>query len=132
MLKELKHSIESQLGDRLVKMVVFGSMARGDFDAESDTDIAIIVRELSRQLKYQILDIVAEIEMKFIIPLSVMVFSENEFERLKKRERRIALDIEKEGIPIRWRRTKGRISVRRSKGRAKPGRLRNSSSGMIS
>ena len=92
--------MESQLGDRLVKIVVFGSRARGDFDAESDTDIAIIVRELSRELKYQILDTVAEIEMKFIIPLSVIVFSENEFERLKKRERRIALDIEKEGIPL--------------------------------
>lgn len=99
-LKELKHGMESQLGDRLVKMVVFGSRARGDFDAESDTDIAIIVRELSRELKYQIFDTVAEIEMKFIIPLSVIVFSENEFERLKKRERRIALDIEKEGIPL--------------------------------
>jgi predicted nucleotidyltransferase len=92
--------MQSQLGDRLVKIVVFGSRARGDFDAESDTDIAIIVRELSRELKYQILDTVAEIEMKFIIPLSVIVFSENEFERLKKRERRIALDIEKEGIPL--------------------------------
>lgn len=99
-LKELKHGIEGQLGDRLVKMVVFGSRARGDFDAESDTDIAIIVHGLSRELKYQILDTVAEIEMKFIIALSVIVFSENEFERLKKRERRIALDIEKEGIPI--------------------------------
>jgi predicted nucleotidyltransferase len=99
-LKELKHGMESQLGDRLVKMVVFGSRARGDFDAGSDTDIAIIVRELSRELKYQILDTVAEIEMKFIIPLSVIIFSENEFERLRKRERRIALDIEREGIPL--------------------------------
>jgi predicted nucleotidyltransferase len=99
-LKELKHGMENQLGDRLVKMVVFGSRARGDFGAESDTDIAIIVRELSRELKYQILDTVADIEMEFVIPLSVVVFSESEFERLKKRERRIALDIEKEGIPL--------------------------------
>jgi predicted nucleotidyltransferase len=99
-LKELKQGMENQLGDRLVKIVVFGSRARGDFDTESDTDIAIIVRELSRELKYQILDTVAEIEMKFIIPLSVIVFSENEFERLRKRERRIALDIDKEGIPL--------------------------------
>lgn len=99
-LKELRHRVDTQLGDRLVKIVVFGSRARGDFDAESDTDIAIIVRELSRELKYQILDTVAEIEMKFIVPLSVIIFSENEFERLKKRERRIALDIEKEGVPL--------------------------------
>jgi len=99
-LRELRHSMESQLGDRLVKIVVFGSRARGDFDTESDTDIAIIVRELSRELKHQILDTVAEIELKFLIPLSVIVFSENEFEQLKKRERRIALDIEREGIPL--------------------------------
>jgi predicted nucleotidyltransferase len=99
-LKELKDGVKSQLGDRLVKIVVFGSRARGDFDAESDTDIAIIVRDLSREQKYQVLDTVAEIEMKFITSLSVIVFSENEFERLRKRERRIALDIEKEGIPL--------------------------------
>jgi hypothetical protein len=99
-LKELKHGMESQFGDRLVKMVVFGSRARGDFDAESDTDIAIIVRELSRELKHQILDTVAEIELKYLSPLSVLIFSENEFEHLKRRERRIALDIEKEGIPL--------------------------------
>ncbi len=99
-LKELRERMENELGDRLVKIVVFGSRARGDFDAESDIDIAIIVRGLSRELKYQILDTVAEIEMKFIIPLSVIVFSENEFEQLKRRERRIALDIEKEGVPL--------------------------------
>jgi predicted nucleotidyltransferase len=99
-LKELRNRMDSELGDRLVKIVIFGSRARGDFDDESDTDIAIIVRGLSRELKYQILDTVAEIEMTFVIPLSVIVFSENEFERLKKRERRIALDIEKESIPL--------------------------------
>lgn len=98
--KELKIGMESQLGDRLVKIVVFGSRARGDFDAESDTDIAIIVRELSRKLKHQILDNVAEIEMRYLTALSVHILSENEFDHLKRRERRIALDIEKEGIPL--------------------------------
>ena len=99
-LKELKHTIEEQLGDRLVKMVLYGSRAKGDFDNESDIDVAIIVRELSRELKHQILDSVAEIEMKYLTPLSVHILSENEFEHLKRRERRIALDIEREGIPL--------------------------------
>lgn len=99
-LEELKDLMESQLGDRLVKMVIYGSRARGDFAIESDIDIAIIVRELSRELKHQILDGVAEVEMKYFTPLSVHVLSEDEFEHLKSRERRIALDIEKEGIPL--------------------------------
>jgi predicted nucleotidyltransferase len=43
---------------------------------------------------------VAEIEMKYFTPLSVHILSESEFERLKKRERRFALDIEREGVSL--------------------------------
>jgi predicted nucleotidyltransferase len=99
-LKELKYTVEGLLGDRLVKMVLYGSQAKGDFDKESDIDIAIIIRELSRELKHHILDNVAELEMRYLTPLSVHIFSENEFEHLKRRERRIALDIEREGVPL--------------------------------
>ena len=32
-------------GDNLLSVVLFGSMARGDYDAESDTDVFILLRE---------------------------------------------------------------------------------------
>ena len=99
-LRELKRSLETFLGDRLVSMVLFGSMARGDYHDESDIDVAVIVRGLTRELKGRILDEVAELELEHHMPLSVFVLSEEEFNRLKKRERRIALDIEAEGIPL--------------------------------
>jgi predicted nucleotidyltransferase len=97
-LRELKRSLESVLGDKLVSMVLFGSMARGDYHDKSDMDVAVIVRGLTRGLKGQILDEVAELELEHHMPLSVLVFSEEEFDHLKKRERRIALDIEREGV----------------------------------
>lgn len=97
-LMELKEVLKKFLGDRLVKIALFGSKARGDYEIESDIDLAIIIRGLNRELKNQILDIVAEIEFKYLIPLSTLILSEEDFHRLKKRERRIALDIEKEGI----------------------------------
>lgn len=99
-LKELKDIIKRTLGDRLVKMVLFGSRARGDYDEESDIDVAIIIEGLSREEKHNILDKVAEVELEYLLPLSVLIFSEDDFEKLKSRERRIALDIEREGIPI--------------------------------
>jgi len=99
-LRELKRSLESFLKDQLVSMVLFGSMARGDYYNESDIDIAIIVHGLTRKLKGRILDEVAELELKHHKPLSVLVLSDEEFNHLKKRERRIALDIEGEGIPL--------------------------------
>ena len=97
-LIDLKESLKLSLGDSLIKMVLFGSRARGDYDEDSDIDIAIIVRSLSKELKNNIFSQVAEIELKYLRSISSIIFSETEFNRLKERERRIALDIESEGI----------------------------------
>ena len=98
-LKELKESLKAIFGDR-IKLFLYGSRARGDYDHESDIDIAVIVRGLTREIKNQILTRVADIELKYLTPLSTLVLSEDDFEFLKERERRIALDIEKDGIPL--------------------------------
>src|SRR3990172_7288421 len=92
-LKELKKSLNGFLGERLLRFVLFGSRARGDYDNKSEIDVAIIV-------KNQILEKIAEIEFKHLVPISTLVLSEDEFENLKRLERRIALDIEREGHPI--------------------------------
>lgn len=100
LLKELKEILDGFLGESLIKFVLFGSRARGDYDNKSDIDVAIIVRDLTRNLKNQILKNVAEIELKHLVPISTLLLSEDEFENLKRLERRIALDIEREGDPI--------------------------------
>jgi predicted nucleotidyltransferase len=99
-LKELKDIVGEIGGNRIVKIVLYGSKARGDYDSKSDIDIAIIVRGLTRELKNRILDAIADLEVKYLMPISALVISEEDFEFLKKRERRIALDIEREGIPL--------------------------------
>ena len=99
-LKELKDELRTLLGDSLVSLVVFGSRAKGDYDSDSDIDIAIIVEDLSRELKNVILNKVSHIELKYLVPMSTIVFSKKEFDRLKRRERRIAVDIEREGVPL--------------------------------
>jgi uncharacterized protein len=98
-LKELKDTLKNFLGDRM-KLILYGSRARGDYDHESDIDIAIIVPGLTRDLKNQIFSIIADVELKYLSPLSTLILSENDFELLKNRERRLALDIEREGIPL--------------------------------
>ena len=99
-LVELKKSLNGFLRERLIKFVLFGSRAREDYDNKSDIDLAIIVRGLTRNLKNQVLEKVADIEFEHLVPISALVLSEVEFENLKRLERRIALDIEREGKPI--------------------------------
>lgn len=99
-LEELKCCLQQMLGNRLRKLVLFGSRARGDWEDGSDIDIAIVVSGLDAKLKDLILVRVAELELEYLTPLSTLVFSEEDFNHLKSRERRIALDIEREGVPL--------------------------------
>jgi uncharacterized protein len=99
-LKDLKERLEIMLGDRLVHLVLYGSRARGDYERSSDVDVAVIVRDLDRKLKLRILQGVAEIELEHLVPLSTLVMSESDYTDLLRRERRIALDIQREGVPL--------------------------------
>jgi predicted nucleotidyltransferase len=99
-LFELKDTVTVIAGENIIKLVLYGSRARGDYERGSDLDVAIIVRGLTRELKKRILDAVADMELKYFKPLSTLILSEEEFEFLKKRERRIALNIEREGITL--------------------------------
>jgi predicted nucleotidyltransferase len=97
---DLKNRLLEITGDRLIKVVLYGSRARGDYSEGSDTDIAIIVRGLTREMKGRLLSRVADVEFDYLRSLSTLILSEEDFLLLKKRERRIALDIEREGFPI--------------------------------
>lgn len=61
-LEELKGGLVSLLGNRLLRIVLFGSMARGDDNDQSDMDIAMVIRDLTRDLKHQTLEKVSEIK----------------------------------------------------------------------
>jgi predicted nucleotidyltransferase len=99
-LIDLKKRLQEIAGDRIVRMVLYGSRARGDYSEGSDTDIAVIVRGLSRELKDTMLNRVADVEIEYLRSLSTLILSEEDFLLLKKRERRIAMDIDKEGVPL--------------------------------
>ena len=102
-LVALKSALKTRLGTSLEKLVMFGSRARGDYNEESDIDIAVIVNRLDRNLKKEVIDLVADIELEYLVPLSTLVLSSQAHKVLMQRERRIALDIEREGVPL-WRR----------------------------
>lgn len=97
---EIKERVIGFTGNRLKGFYLYGSKARGDCHEESDADIAIVVAELDRGTKRAIIDIVVEVEVKYFVVISSLVLSEIDFKRLRDAERRIALNIEQEGIAL--------------------------------
>ncbi len=99
-LSHLQKELQKSLPLHSFKMVLFGSKVRGDADEQSDIDIAIIIEGMDRSMKNVILDLVTDVKIEYLLPISAMVISSEEFEHLRMRERRIAIDIDQEGILI--------------------------------
>ncbi len=99
-LRELKQTVSAIAGSRLTRFVLFGSRARGDWEPRSDIDVAAVVEHLTRAEHTRILDAVCAVEAHHNFPVSFLLFSADHFRELKERERRIAADIEREGVPL--------------------------------
>ena len=99
-MDEFRTVLAARFGLNGIRMILFGSKARGDSDEESDVDLAVIVNNLDRPMKQQIIDILAKIEVKHCVVIGAWVVSSEAFDKLLNRERRIALDIQREGITL--------------------------------
>lgn len=81
-------------------MIFYGSKARGDFDPWSDLGVAIIIQALTREGKKLLFETIAELELDYLTPLSILVLPGEKFERLHHRESGIAVDIENGGYSV--------------------------------
>jgi predicted nucleotidyltransferase len=48
-LKRFRTALDQLYGDRIERVVLYGSRARGDFHEESDYDVAVFLHELSNR-----------------------------------------------------------------------------------
>jgi predicted nucleotidyltransferase len=79
---ELIGNIRPVFGDRLKKVILYGSYARGDYDEESDIDVMLMLNEDETALKeysHKITDIVVELDLKYDVVLSTILQSEKKF-----------------------------------------------------
>lgn len=100
-LAELKEALTSVLGPRLVRLVLFGSYARGTVHPESDVDVLVLVSPRERQDGHRAADAAAAVMLRRPdVVLSPLVLSVSELDQLRARERLLARDIDQEGIDL--------------------------------
>lgn len=97
---ELKRQLARRFGDRLARVALFGSWARGEAHEASDVDVIVLVRDLQRSERRQVIDLAADLWMDTGVRLAPLVMSVSRYRELLGLERLVALDIEREGIPL--------------------------------
>jgi predicted nucleotidyltransferase len=74
--------LKNLFGERLRKVILFGSLARGDFDGESDVDIMVLAdieREKISKYRPQVVQISSDIGIDNNIYVSIMLDSADFF-----------------------------------------------------
>lgn len=96
-LKKLKTRLEQVL-QAPVRLVLFGSYARGQATQDSDVDVLAIVPTLSKQTLDSILDVAWEISLEEGLVLSLIPIAEGELRQLSASP--FLQAVEREGIPV--------------------------------
>lgn len=94
--------IKKFMGKDLVKMILYGSCARGDFKGYSDVDIALLTRGTRTDVwKYsdKIDEVATELALKYFAIVNFVLLPFDEFEE-KKNWYRYFKNIEQEGIKL--------------------------------
>jgi uncharacterized protein len=98
-LKELRERLVEHYGDRLVKVVLFGSQARGDATPGSDIDVMVVLKgevQPSEELE-QTGDLVAALSLKYDVLLSTIFRPEEAFYHS---ETPLLINVRQEGVPV--------------------------------
>ena len=99
-LQEVRRSLELLYGARLVRVVLFGSRARGSGAAHSDVDILIVEKDPFTQTRSrwkeisQLWDIVAN----FRIPVDILLYSQDEIEKWRNIKQHVISTALSEGV----------------------------------
>jgi len=83
------------------EIILFGSVARGEADQESDLDLLIVTKfPLRRTVRHKITDIVCEINLQFDTNLSTLVVDRSSWQTGTFSILPIHDEIIKEGVPL--------------------------------
>lgn len=84
LLPEIEKKIRDLFGEKVLKIILFGSYARGDYDPESDVDIFVLLKDndLRKYRKIRV-KVITEFLGKHDILLSIRLSNEDTFKRYK-------------------------------------------------
>jgi uncharacterized protein (UPF0332 family)/predicted nucleotidyltransferase len=88
--------LEAECGDRVQRVVLFGSRARGDHEAESDVDLLVVTDEDRERIG----NLAHRATLDDSMPLSTLVISAVEYQRYQQLRLPIYVSLRREGIEL--------------------------------
>lgn len=88
------------LGDDFYGLLLFGSKARGDFTADSDVDLLIVLSHLTSEKRGVIRRMAARLSLEHDILLNTHLIDKKRWDRLVQYRDTLWREVERDGIPL--------------------------------
>ncbi len=99
-IEEFKKRIKNRFADEIIKIIVFGSTARGNTGENSDIDIMVIISRDDWRMGDEIREIGYELDEHIDYRLSIQVVHESHINYLRANNFQFIKNVESEGIII--------------------------------
>lgn len=98
-VEELRDRLEALYGDRLERLILFGSQARGDATPESDVDVLVVLEGEVRPVEEirRTGGIVADLSLRTGVDVAVAFLSQ---ERFQSEATPFVLNVRREGVRV--------------------------------
>lgn len=95
-LARLLARLEEECGDRIQRVILFGSRARGDADEESDLDVLIVTADGEEQVKA----VTQQFEWDENLYGTTLIFSEEEYRNWQRLKMPLYVNVRRDGIEL--------------------------------
>jgi predicted nucleotidyltransferase len=99
-IDELAGGIRARCGASVVAIRLFGSYARCEADEDSDVDVLVVLERAGWSDRRGVLDLAADVGLAHDVLLSPTVLDRATYDRWRRQERPLVMDVEREGLPL--------------------------------
>jgi predicted nucleotidyltransferase len=102
-IEALVRRLKQIYGPQLIKVLLFGSKARGNFDEESDIDLLIVAQFPDKdywQHWRRIIDEASDVDLEYDVVISPLVRNENGYDQMRQYDVLFNRDIDRDGITL--------------------------------
>lgn len=102
-IDRFRDALRARFGDRLRELVLFGSHARGDAHEDSDVDLLVVIDGLTEPERRVAFDLAYDadaVDREHWAGLAPVVYATERADELRRRERLLLQDIDREGVRL--------------------------------
>ena len=102
-LNSLVVQLDQRYGEDLLRVILYGSKARGDSDEESDIDLLVVVRIPESEFwthRAQLIDLTTTLDLEYGVVLSALLVTAQEFAEMRQANLLFHRNLRNDGVDL--------------------------------